>query len=125
MTKPILFNLHPNEYSQELRYYPFVVNLDRYVGSCSTLNDLSNKVCLPNKTEDLNLSMFNMITGINEPKILTKHTSCEYKCKFGGRKWDSNQQSVKHKMSIFCFAFLLITIALLIVNSIYCYLIKS
>ena len=27
---------------------------------------LSNKVCAPNKTEDLNLSMFNIITGINE-----------------------------------------------------------
>ena len=31
-----------------------------------TLNDLSNKVYVPNKTEDLNLSVFNMITGINE-----------------------------------------------------------
>ena len=26
-------NLHPNEYSQELHFYPFVVKLDRYVGS--------------------------------------------------------------------------------------------
>ena len=25
-------------------YYPLGVNLDRYVGSCNTLNDLSNKV---------------------------------------------------------------------------------
>ena len=31
----------------------FVVNLDRCVGSCDILNDLSNKVCVPNKTEDL------------------------------------------------------------------------
>ena len=35
-----------------------------YVGSCNILNDLS-KVCVPNKTEDLNLSVFNMIIGIN------------------------------------------------------------
>ena len=27
MTQLILITLHPNEYSQELRYYPFVVNL--------------------------------------------------------------------------------------------------
>ena len=26
------------------------------VPSCNTLNDLSNKVCVPNKTEDLNLN---------------------------------------------------------------------
>ena len=65
MTQSSLINLHPNEYSQEFHYYPFAVNLDRCVGSCNTLNDLSNKVCVPNKTEDLNLSEFNMITGIN------------------------------------------------------------
>ena len=32
-----------------------------------------------------------MITGINESKTLTKHTSCECKCIFGGRKCNSNQ----------------------------------
>ena len=62
MIQPTLISLHPNEYSQEFHYYPFVVKLDKCVGSCNTLNDLSNKVCVPNKTEDLNLSVFNMIT---------------------------------------------------------------
>ena len=85
-----LINLQRNEYSQDLHYYPFAVKLDR-CGSCNTPNDLSNKVCAPNKTEDLNPSMFNMITGINESKTLTKHISCEWKCKFDGRKCNSNQ----------------------------------
>ena len=72
-TQPTLINLHHNEYIQELHYYPFAVNLDRCVGSCNTLNDFSNKVCIPNKAEDLNLSVFKLITGINESKTLTKH----------------------------------------------------
>ena len=63
--QPTLINLHRNEYSQELHYYPFAVKLNRCVGSCNTQNDFSNKLCIPNKTEDLNLSVFN-ITGINE-----------------------------------------------------------
>ena len=91
MIQPTLIKLHPNEYSQNFYYYPFAIKLDRYVGSCNTLNDLSNKVCIPNKTEDLNLSVFNMITGINESKLLTKHISCECKCKFDGTKCSSNQ----------------------------------
>ena len=33
------------------------LKLDRSVGSFDTHNDLSNKVCVPNKTEDLNLSV--------------------------------------------------------------------
>ena len=41
--------------------------------------------------QDLNLSIFNMITGINESKTLTKHISCECKCRFDGRKCNSDQ----------------------------------
>ena len=60
--QPTLINLHPNE----LHYYPFAVKLDKCVGSCNSLIDLSNKVCVPNKKEDLNMLVFNMITGKNE-----------------------------------------------------------
>ena len=59
-------NLHPYEYSQRLCYFPFTVNLDGCAGSCNTLNDVSNRVYLPKKTEDLNLNVFNIITKINE-----------------------------------------------------------
>ena len=165
MTQPAPINLHPNEHSQEFHYYPFAV-----------------KVCVPDKTEDLNLSVFNMITRINELKTLTKHISCECKCKFDGRncnpdQWWNNENvdvSVKNVMyvkkilfgillhvivkipylpsimddsAIMCdqiiesyqeetnfnekkqpvkckLAFLLVTTALLIAVSIYCYLIK-
>ena len=80
-TQPTVIKLQPNEYTQGLRYCPFVVDLDRCVGSCNTLNDSSNNVCVPNKTEELNLSMFNMVTGINESKTLAKHIACKCKCK--------------------------------------------
>ena len=90
MTQPTLINLHANEYSQEFHYYPFVVKLDRRADSCNTFNDLSNKVCVPNKTEDSNLSMFNIITGIEESRTLTKHVSCKCKCELDGRKYNLN-----------------------------------
>ena len=64
MTQHSLINLHPIEYSQEFHYYSFAVKLDRCVKSCNCLNDLSNKVCVPNQIEDLHLSVFNMITRI-------------------------------------------------------------
>ena len=64
-TQPTLINLHPNEYPQVLQYYPFTVNLSRFVGSFNTLNDLSNKFFVPNETENLNISILNKIAGIN------------------------------------------------------------
>ena len=79
MARPTLIKLHPNEHSQEFHYHSSAVKLDRCVGSCNTINDLSIKV------------IFNMITGINESIILTKHVSCECKCKLDRTKYNSNQ----------------------------------
>ena len=91
MNQLALINLHPNEYSQDFHYYRFAVKLHRSVGICNTLNDLFHKVCVPNKTEDLNLSVFNMIARIKKSKTLTKHISCKYKCRFDETKCNSHQ----------------------------------
>ena len=91
MIQPILINLHPNEYNLGFQYYSFAVKLDRCAGSCNTINDVSNKACVLNKSEELNLSVFSMITRINESKTLSKHISCESKCKFDRKKSNSSQ----------------------------------
>ena len=44
-----------------------------------------------NKSEYLNLIVFNIITVINEWKTLTRHISCECKCKFEKRKCNFDQ----------------------------------
>ena len=89
--QPAFINLHHNDYSEEFYYYPLTVKLDKCVRSCDTPNDLSNKICVPNKTEDLSLSVFNIIRGISEPKTIIKHISCQGKCKFDTKKSNSNQ----------------------------------
>ena len=45
-----------------------------------------------NKKLDLNVHVFNTITGKNESKILANHLSCECKCNFDGEKFNSNQK---------------------------------
>ena len=100
MIQAILTNLHPNDHSQEFHYYPISVKLDRCVGNCNTVIDLSIKVCIPNKTEDLNLSFFNMITGINESKTLTKHISCEWKCKLDETKCNSINDGITINVNV-------------------------
>ena len=80
-------NLHFHDYTQGLSYYQFTVNLDRWVGSCSTFNDISNKVCASNKAH-----IFNIIKGINESKELTEHVLCKCECKDDVSKCNSNQE---------------------------------
>ena len=42
--------------------------------------DLSDRVCVSNKTEDVNVKICNMITGLHESKSLLKHISCKCRC---------------------------------------------
>ena len=60
-TQPTLIN--SNNYTT---IHLMAKSINRCVGSCNILNDRFDKVCVPNKTKDLYLSAFNMITRINE-----------------------------------------------------------
>ena len=68
-----------------------LINLGKCVGSYNTFNDLPNKVFVPNKPEDLNINVFNIIIVINESKLLTKHISYKCEFKFDGKKCNPNQ----------------------------------
>ena len=56
----------------ELHYYPFIISMNRCDGSCNTVEDPSGRICVPNKMEDLNLKVLNMINGINQLKVIAK-----------------------------------------------------
>lgn len=40
--------------------------------------------------EDINLSVFNTVTGVHESKLLVKHISC--RLNFDGREYDPKQK---------------------------------
>ena len=48
MIRPTLIDLNP----AELKYYAFMISLDKFSGSC---NVLSPKICVPKKTKDINV----------------------------------------------------------------------
>ena len=81
-TQPSLINLHPNEYTQGLRYGPFAINLDRWVRSCNTLNGLSNKAWVPKKNRRFKSKNFQHDYRNKWIENINKHISCELKCKF-------------------------------------------
>ena len=76
----------------ELNYYPFMIGLDKFNGSCNVADDLSTKICVPSKTKHINLKVFNMIARIYEAKTLVKHIPCDFECKFNSTTSNSNQK---------------------------------
>ena len=63
MIKPTLIGLNP----AELKYYPFMISLDKSTGS---FNVLSSK-----ETKDINFKAFHIITNKNKAKTMGKHIS--------------------------------------------------
>ena len=71
--------------------------------NCNEYDFSVEHICVPNKIEDLNLSEFIMITaGINELKTFTKHISRVCKCKFDGKKCNSNKKWNNNKCRCKC-----------------------
>ena len=66
-----------------------MISLDRCNESC---NVLSPKVCVPKETKDINVKAFNKIANKNEAKTMTKHISCDCKCKFNCTTCNSSQK---------------------------------
>ena len=61
----------------ELKYYPFMISLDKCTGSCNVLSPI---ICVTKNTKDINVKVFNMIANKNEAKRKTKYISCDCKC---------------------------------------------
>ena len=59
----------------ELYYYPIIISTGMCDGSYSTVEDPFHLTYVPNKIEDVNLKVFNMIKGINKSGTLAKHIS--------------------------------------------------
>ena len=88
MIRSTLIDLNP----AELKYYPFMVSLDKCNGSCNAADNVSAEVCVPSQMEGIKVKVFNMIIRINEAKRLIKHVLCECKCKFNCKIWNLNKK---------------------------------
>ena len=54
-----------------------MVSLDRFGGHFDTIDNPSSKRGVSSKSEDANLNVLNMITGVKESKTGIKHFSCD------------------------------------------------
>ena len=71
--RPTFIDLNPDK----LHYYPFIISINSCNGSCNSIEDPFGWIYAPNKMDDVNLKVFNMIKGINKSKITAEHNLCE------------------------------------------------
>ena len=59
MARPTLIDLDP----AELKYYPFMISLDKFSKSCNSVDDLSTNICITSKSKYVNVKVFIMYQG--------------------------------------------------------------
>ena len=94
MPRPKILDV--NEGVGETLFYPYNVQVNKCSGSCNTLDNLIEKLCVPNVIKGLNIKVYNFLTMLNEIRNLLWHESCKCVCKLNSsvcnkkQIWNSN-----------------------------------
>ena len=79
MPRPKILDV--NEGVGEALFYPYNVQVNKCSGSCNTLDNPIEKLCVPNVIKGLNMKVYNFLTMLNETRNVLWHESCKCACK--------------------------------------------
>ena len=63
--------------SDETLFYTFAVSGNKCGKSCNIIDDPYARVCVPKKEENMNVKVFNLMSRVNETRLLVQHEMCE------------------------------------------------
>ena len=75
--RPEIINLNTNE----PLFYTYSIKINKYKGSCNTINDPYAKVCFPDNIKYTNVKVFNLMSRANETRYIEQHKTCKCKCR--------------------------------------------
>ena len=58
-------------------FYPFSIKINKCSGSCNIINNLYEKICVPDTIKDLNAKVFNLMSLPNETRHIKWHETCK------------------------------------------------
>ena len=59
-----------NVNSDEPVFYPFSIKTSKCSGSCNNINNPCAKLCVPDVVKNLNVKVFNLVSGTNETRCI-------------------------------------------------------
>ena len=78
MPRPKILDV--NEGVGEALFYPYNVLVNKYSGSCNTLDDPMAKLCVPNIVKRGNMKVYNFLMRLNKTCNVLWHESCKCVC---------------------------------------------
>ena len=71
MPRPKILDI--NEGVGEALFYPYNVQVNKYSGSCNTLDNTMTKLRVPNVIKGVNMQVYNLLTMLNETHNVLWH----------------------------------------------------
>ena len=78
--------------SNEPVFYPFSIKTSKRSGRCNNIDDPYAKICVSNVIKDLNVKVFNVMSRINETRLIKWHEMCKCKCRLDASVCNSKQR---------------------------------
>ena len=89
MPRPKILDV--NEGIGEALFYPYNVQINKYSGSCNTLDNPMSRICVPNIIKNVNIKVYNFLMRLNETRNVLWHESCKCVCKLNSSVCNSKQ----------------------------------
>ena len=89
MPRPKILDV--NEGIGEALFYPYNVQVNKYSGSCKTLDNPMSKICVPKITKGVNMQVYNFLMRLSETRNVLWHESCKCVCKLNSSVYNSKQ----------------------------------
>ena len=78
--------------TNEPMFYPYSVKINKYKGSCNTINDPYAKLCVPDTIKNINVKVFNLMSRTNETRHIEWHKTCKYRCRLDASVCNNKQR---------------------------------
>ena len=74
--RPEIVNVNSNE----PMFCRFSIRTSKCSGTCNGINDPYAKLCVPDVINNINVEVFNLMSGTNETRHIEWHETCKCKC---------------------------------------------
>ena len=95
--RPEIVNINNNPI-----FYPFSIKTNICSGSCNNINDQYAKICIPDIVRNLNVKVFNLLSGNNETRNIKWHKTCKSICRLDKIICNNKQRWNKDKCRCEC-----------------------
>ena len=73
-------------------FFPFSIKTSKCSGSCNNFNNPLTKLCVPDAVRNLNVKVFNLVSGTNETRRIEWHATFTCKCRFNSSVCNNKQR---------------------------------